>query len=1100
MNSYSIKELNSARAISALSRMSSVPRVSATGGGAGTRPMTTGTSASPTKTGPSSQVSSSAAMNTTSKAPTAPVRPLVGKAPGALILDPGLANRSRLDPSMDGLPSIATRQPPLAAVNTEDTERTDSAVREWLAATGRARPKALAAAAQAVADEVRAAAVAADPVNDASRDLYHEVGTLIGLRNPELSDADVAAIVDAALALPAQTYEEAVAKRNTLTWRGQESDFAVAELSALAAEPAADPEVINALSVAVAQNQADWNNVISAFAAEYALNPESVPTGTDPIDDYIGGLADVGFAAMFEAKILHHARQGVAQSLAAEVTQNELDKLGDTYIAPIHAALDEGDVGGAIELLEELQDHIADDPLMIGLMNAARVDPAISETVLEVESFLNDALAPIHSRLLRLAPRYLDLTARNADDAHRPQRVIHELLRLANVLPPELDGRLVVDTAPIWQPVVEDGLMSAYWLGNLEGFDAAVGDYAEFFDSLCRSPGAEGALEMLADSAEHVMGQKLTVSSFGAHPFSDRLGQAAGEGRGAFLAVELINRMAAAERREDAFSLANELAAGVAELHERNLDSLAGLAVQQEQVDRIIESFIAFRGTPAPGELDLTALELELALANHLNDAPGYLEGMATVDKDALGYKRLLEALSGLESEAEVPQITGPLKFALQGYLSADTESGLSLQSIYLSNPAVGLELASDTTWLPEVAHLLDEPGIVDWATHPLTHAMPRNIRFALNTLRDFRDGVPGATVPEAKPWLPGGVVLFGGASVQQGATSIEAFADNEKLKGIRTGLQAGSFGLLANASRLDKAWLGWKTPTVRWAAFPMLLASDLVQLAIDARTPNTDGAQIAMDVLATTGSAGFSIYAGAERLALLRAGEGGKVVVGMLPRAAGWYGAVVYAAISVARYQYERVKASNRLENADQREALSFLGSLGPDGQLNPLIESSSHSDHDPKIYEGTPRSPEDIAYHGLPAEAVDILLNNSGNPADPVSALPALAAYAEHKGVNPRDFLFSWFGTDSPLSAEQQATLVEAAFGVDPQASGVSDEFLRSNRRRRSYNDEWTAKPGTVDELDIVLDVHGFPELDIPAEVLPPQPARAGAPQGEG
>lgn len=142
------------------------------------------------------------------------------------------------------------------------------------------------------------------------------------------------------------------------------------------------------------------------------------------------------------------------------------------------------------------------------------------------------------------------------------------------------------------------------------------------------------------------------------------------------------------------------------------------------------------------------------------------------------------------------------------------------------------------------------------------------------------------------------------------------------------------------------------------------------------------------------------------------------------------------------------RVKEANRFETPDAREFFSHIGSRDDvTGRLRPLDAQTQVSDrvsHDPEvrtIEQGAPTDGE-IVYRGISANAVDELMNNSGDPADPQSAAPVLAALADRHGIDTRTLIVDWY---DHLTPDQQKALPEAAFGVDLQAPGrVRPEFF--------------------------------------------------------
>jgi hypothetical protein len=858
------------------------------------------------------------------------------------------------------------------------------------------------------------------------------------------------------------THHEAVVQRQDLVSKATNSDLSLGQLTTMIADPAADPAVIHAFGLERDTNKAAWEAVPVAFAHEFRLasgRKDSPLDGSDPAfavanqpDNYIASL---DFDPAFRDKIVFHARLG-AQLDVTPIDAAVLEELEHDYVAPIIDRLQAGDTGGAITLLEDVEDMLLSDPLV------TRTDGTLDPYAAQVMSewLYGEALVPVYQQVAGQAPSWLDLTARNSDRGERAQNVTAEMLRLAQVLPGEDAAGAVLASKGIWQPVIEDDLMAAITEPGGQGFDDAVGDFNETFDIVARAPNGEEALGAMGDSFVAAWGSPAASTTPNSDILASALGDAVGEGRGGHLAVELIGRFQR-DNALDGLVMIDHLGRGIQVMHENGLEHLNTAAFEQEQLLNIIGEFASLAAPVAPGELDLPALELELALRKYLDSTDqAAVHAALAVDADALNYKHLVEALSGLSLDNET--VSAPIDAAVGLFTAEEQESGLSLHGFYASNPAVQGAIVEDHRTVADVLELRDDDawraglplGPNDgaaWLLDPQTHAVPRNLRFAANTLRDPTYGIPAL---KGTPW-PGGVTMFGLAALQGADATVKSFDAGKPWDAAISGTRTLSFGTLSHISS-SYPYSPIARSAMRTAAFGELLVADAIQLVKNHRE-GADTAQWVIDSVSFGGSAAITSFAGADLLLKNGVGiaaDGSKTQLGTRLLGAtrlGGVGGIIYVATALARYQKSRVDASNRFETAEQRQALSFIGSLGPDGSLKPVFETSTFEDHDVKVGPPRWRGEGRIEYRGLSAEAVDALLNSNGDSRSPHNAIEGIAAFAEAKGVAPRDLLLAWGGPDAEVSPTQFEAFAVAALDVDPRNSGVCDDFVWSRWRAR-------------------------------------------------
>ncbi len=926
------------------------------------------------------------------------------------------------------------------------------------------------------------------------------------------------------------THTEAVAVRNELIDHAMSADFDVAELGKMIEDPAADPAVIGAWGLARKDSEQSWDAVANGFAQEIALAPRRDPGGIEGSDPAFGAsnqptnyvedvLANEAFDPVFEDKIAYYARLG-AQIDLTPVTAETFSGLEGEYLDPIEEHLEAGETEEAIGLLEALDKTLGNDPVVTDALKPdldGTVDPDKIETF---QTWKDTALEPIYAELSAQAPGYIADIAGTSSREQRPERVMSGVSRLVNVLPDDRVADVVEATEPTWGPVIEDDLMfSVQEAGNAAGFHAAVGDTVEIYDRLARSPDAEEALGRLGDAIVAAWDDQYAAGNSDTYLLATEIGQAVGVRQGAFLAVDRINRFADGGRLDDYDRMVASLADGIEVFGDSAISNLVTAGADQEQILRIAQNFANLSTEPGPGQLDLTELELRLALQNHVDRHPEIYDHVQEVNRDAVAYKRLLEALAGLSLEAQVgPAVTGPLEDSLRQFTASD-EGGFSVQDFYAGTPSVQHELQQDAKRLGELLDRSDapvfQPGALsdavpgsDWLEYladPLTHGVPRNIRFAANTLKDPKYGFPGIR-SDAPPWK-GGVTLFTAAGLQSGYLSVDATSKGHFLEGLQRASQGFAFSTLSAASSSDAALANFKAPYWRVLAFGSLLVASTVQLVRDYTSlAPVDREKLIIDWVSEAGGAALTLEASA-RFAASKLPPTSSALRPLLAvtRLSGWVGALIYAGTSIALYQYQRVSASNRFENADQREALAYFGSLQADGTPKPIIETSTRVDHDPEVGPADDVGSDRIVYRGLPVESVDILLNNDSDTDQPQNALGGIAALAETKGIAARDLVLSWYGPDSELSHEEQQSFALAALSVDPTKSGLSGEFQRRIRQNeigsgngKSASDGAIERspravlfPGTPEELDAWLKLEGFPELPVTRRIVtrPPE-----------
>ena len=917
----------------------------------------------------------------------------------------------------------------------------------------------------------------------------------------------VADSVDLALATEAGTLEEAQWQRIAQTWQAMDAQWtletAIADEQGAIMTPSGfeDPALSEAYDTAVAQ----WQDVSDAFAAEYvrvAASHDDPAAADAAVQAYREDLANQSFAAAYQSRILQAAER--APSPAVALT-DAIDERVDADLADIEQILADEGPAAAAEAIAAAKDALVADPVSVPGGSAA--DPlsvAMAQQALDdaLRPTYEAIAAAAPADLADLADAAASTTA---EERERALAVSSRLRLYAWILPADLVPDLVTRSQTSWAPAVSFlGLYSEFadrsnqinapldtqnWLST-DDFNEITGQFVDIAEALAQAPRGDRALDLLGSEFAAAM----THSSYSVGAFDEALGlYGAGEGQGLTLAVVTINRLAQTpEHHEHARLLFAGLEQGFQAWAERAQDDFEALAENRAELNQYIADWPGMTSNVESCEVldpnDPSTLELDDAIKRYLETNPEVVATdehlLSQINEDGVFLLRQELALQGLSSEALAIDGAESVTQPIQDYLSpgdAGEHEGPSIAEIYASVPGVSTEVTRMAAQLAA----WQQAGIATGEVPPdqtlaelLSEAqglisIPRNARFmALEWTHQVSGIVQLTPSGPLRPTIKmTGVGFFGLAATtslldanglgNSDLNSVDRFfsalkAGNYFWIGMRDTAElgymlteSGSLKTLLEVTGPDSKAYGGPHPNLarffQLTSRGIFVAADTYTLWKDI-ADGRNGGIITADALILGGSVAMTTEAAIFAF-------GGRAAAGTLTAAAlggpaAWIGTGLWTAGAIVKYQFDRVEQSNRFETADHRLFLSHFGSRDDDGNLRPLTDETEVSNfvsHDPDVRTVADGAPEDldIVYRGLSADAVDELLNYSGDPDSPTSGIPALDRMAADQGIDHRELYLDWFS--GTLTHDQRKELTEAAHTIDPAAEAtITDDSL--------------------------------------------------------
>ncbi|MFK7963858.1 MAG: hypothetical protein AB8C46_07815 [Burkholderiaceae bacterium] len=941
------------------------------------------------------------------------------------------------------------------------------------------------------------------------QDIYSELrANALANEMPAAAQAPYEAIVNESL-IEAVTADpvnvsEAGWQRNWAIWTAQDADFALAQAEqALIDLPSNVPDSAQQAAqeqAAVARIMADasWQRVEQTFATEYRLVADQnrpLSLTIDPVSEHRRQILAQGFDPAFANRIRLAAQTAPAPREIPALTEEQIDATVVGYVDRVEQAWLDGGNEAALNELLAINEQIIDDPILSvgGASNAPNVQ---AERFITVQTQLQEALAPIYERITQEAPDHLFEVRQDAEFTEVALDVSEMLLLYSEALPPVDFSTVMTENRDLWTAVITEDYRREVQYTSTAQTDATQ-NFALIADSLALNHGDYWMVQEMGQAFASLWVPDLETDSALWIPNSfDSMLQ---DGRGFYLAIETANGLNPKDPSDPNYleipydGTAEMFVEMIGRHVDRMTQSASNRIIEQaegrEEFYRIVSEFSDVNAMPSnrafePGSIDVGSMELENALVEYVDTNPEFQESDAALTAEiALDGQQLMHARLALEM--------------LDESLSA-TENGQEvidrLNQFWMTDPAnggYGAAYAQSAPLLADASALLAQiedieslAGAVDGATLQ----SPAQALFGLTGKR-----LLGNVQADGKLFalgMIGSYVLYGRSQLEV-ATDEDASLAQRTLAGVNTGrfgLQAGReiwklnyeltrFNAVLDANEYMQTHAPRTFHVLNSGMGALAVATDtanLIRVGVDIQR-GTEG-HFSNDSLIQYGLAGLnltanSLFLGSTLYQTAGVRFGGSALAASLFGTGGWAGPIAWGMFAVgglAQWQYSRVQASNEFETANIRQALAHIGSLGDDGNLRPIVEMSEFKDHNPDVMPYVLGMETDglIAYRGISANAVDELLNNSSDPKDPQSSLDVLSVLAQQNGMTGRELIMSWY--DGLLSNDEQKELPPAAFGVDLDATGFSDESLR---------DVWRTHPTWIQD---VLTTAAIAEID--------------------
>lgn len=874
-----------------------------------------------------------------------------------------------------------------------------------------------------------------------------------------------------------ESVNEAAWQRNAAIWDAQDADYAYALADRAVAElPSSTPhyvrdDLVQRRDEARALAEQSWAAVESAFATEYRLVVEPYQSLVDqegPLADYKARVLDLDFDPVYADRIRMAARVEPATDPIGPLTDERIDEVVTPYVQRVERAYLDGGNPAALDEIEAVRAEIQED---------AALSPEGDRTPLTVQADRLLILTnEMETRLQRTyevirsdaADHLLDIRA-DSDHDEISANVSAALARYVQLLPSDQLVPLMQDTEHVWSPMIRENYRLDVMGAQGTGEDNPTANFARITDALVLVDGGYEIIEQISADFATILAFDQENDIIPTGQFIPQSFQAMlEEGAGYYLALEMTSIVNRQNEHQGEFlmDMINDSLARYTESARARVDEQVE---HRAEYYRIIDEFSEINQTPPgrtyePGTTPVGEMELENALIEYIETNPDFV----TTDSElgeaiALDGQRLFHAQLAFEMlDDETASLNGAQESIerLGNIWSDDTANG-GLAPVYLSS----VYLLSDMDTMLRQAEAAGNISNSQGADNSL-----------LSPAQTFHNIVKRTSIgslPRLDFWFNLGGV---GSFLLSAQTNLDTARadDSSGLQAAIAGLQAGRFSVYAGRdswmliSRLAAADGELSSYRVFESTHPRLYnllntrinqlgvaldAANLIRVGLDIQASGES--HLSPDSLFQYGIAANNLVANSLLLGTTMYGSGA-TTLGGASTASFFTGPALPIALALiaggalASYQYNRVKAANRFETAEIRQALSHIGSLNNDGSPRPIQQVSSFQDHGPSIRIWEPgMSIEDlIDYRGLSANAVDELLNNSSDPDDPRSAMAQISALAAEYGMTGRELLLYWYDNkamDDPLSNNEQKELPPAAFGVDLTAEGISDESLR-------------------------------------------------------